>query len=54
MIRIIGTRRTIRCPVCNKIIDTWTGISCTHLQKIFIQNNKEYVALFTKTKGNCI
>ncbi len=47
IIKTVGNRRSIRCPVCNQIIDTWAGTSCIHLRKIFIRNNKEYVAIFS-------
>jgi len=38
--------RYITCPICNRIIDTWTGNSCSHLQKIIIRKDKKHIAIF--------
>ncbi len=47
-IKVVIEYRHISCPICEKSIDTWTGNSCTHLQKIIIRTDKKHVAIFNK------
>ncbi len=47
-IKVVVTGRYIVCPFCSKKNDSFTGNSCTHLQKIIIRTDKKHVAIFNK------
>jgi len=45
-IKVVVVSRYTVCPFCKKKCDGFTGISCSHLQKILIRTDKKHVAIF--------
>ena len=45
-IKVDVINRYFKCPFCKDKCDGFTGLSCTHLQKILLRSDGKHIAVF--------